>query len=286
LANKKSIKKGEGRAATVSGRHSLKPKQEFWKKKQFILGIIAAIAIVILVIIAITNPFFSPPATITADKYYKISDHDLLSNGSTGIYFISWYGCPIGATDSWALYYVMNSTTNIYSHVEEHEAYNQDIYANAAETEGQPGLLFNGSFSFQYHGKMATFYPLYMYNQTMTGTVNNAPIHGTLESYGLSLINSTYPAGVAKMFNKYASDITYKGHLETTFIITGPHGAYILNSFMYNPTGTLGSGTWTDNPSTNTYQPYPPATVMSEMGSDSAIISAANNFEKNLIAVE
>lgn len=269
-----------------SDKHEVKKMNKFWKSRQFIISVIAVVIIVFIVIIAVTNPFFAAPTSISPDKYYKISDHDLLSNGSTGIYFISWLGCPIGATDSWALYYAMNSTTDIYSHVEYHEAYNQDIYANAAATAGQPGLLFKGTFSFQFNGKKVTFYPLYMYNQTMKGTVNNVSLSPSdLASYGLSLINSTLPSGVAKMFNKYASDITYDHHLETTFIITGPHGAYILNSFMYNP-AILGTGTWTNNSSTNTYSPYPPESVMPGLNSDSTIVSAAHSFEKNLTAVQ
>ena len=268
-----------------SSRHEIKPKKEFWKSRQFIFGVIAAVIIVVIVVIAITNPFFAAPASISGEKYYKVADHDLLSNGSTAVYFISWYGCPIGATDSWALYYAMNSTTDIYSHVAYHQAYNRDIYANAAGTAGQPGLLFKGVFNFQNHGKTVTFYPLYMYNQTMTGTVNNGKINESLASYGLSLINSTFPSAVAKMFNKYASDITFKGHLTTSFIITGPHGAYIFNSFMYDG-GILGTGTWSEYTDQNTYSPFSPQSVMSGLSSDSTIISAAHSFENNLTAVE
>ena len=281
MANRNNKKGG---AKTNTGRHGIKPKKQFRKNRQFIFSVVAAVVIVVIVVLAITNPFFSPPSRIFPEKYYKISDHDLLSNGSTGIYFISWYGCPIGATDSWALYYVMNSTSDIYSHVEYHQAYNQDIYSNATGTVGQPGLLFNGNFSFQYNGKTVTIYPLYMYNQTMTGTVHNGTINGSLTSYGLSLINSTYPASIAKMFNKYASYITYDHHLETTFIITGPHGAYIFNGFMYNG-GALGSGTYSET-SSNTYSPYTPQQVMSGLSTDTPIIAASHSFEKNLTAVQ
>ena len=119
----------------------------------------------------------------------------------------------------------------------------------------------------------------------MTGTVHNGKISESLSSYGLSLINSTFPPAVAKMFTKYASDITYDHHLETTFIITGPHGAYILNSFMYNG-GILGTGTWTNSPATNTYSPFSPQSVMAGLSSDSTIISAAHSFETNLTAVQ
>ncbi len=244
----------------------------FFKTRNFLLTGIMAIIIVVIVVLAVLNPFFAPPAKITSSKYYKVSQGDLLSNGSSAVFFLSWIGCPIGATDSWALYYGINSTTNISSHVELHTADPADIYSNS--TTGQPGLLFNGNFTFTASGHKFTFYPLYMFNETMTGTVGNKPIHGSLLSYGLSLINNTYPAKVAAMFNKYSSDISFKGHLTTTILITGPHGTYIFNAFMYTPGAVLGSG----SPGHGQWNPNTPQYVMSHIGSSTLITKAASIF--------
>lgn len=240
------------------------------KNKNFIWSVILVIVIVVIVIVAITHPFFLAPSNIKAGEFVKVSDSDVAPDGHIAIYYLSWYGCPIGATDSWAFYMTMNSTTNIYSHVILHHSSSSDIYPN------QPGLLFNGSFTFSYDKNTVYFYPLYMYNQTMTGTIDNKSITGTLASYGLSLINTTYPSAVAKLFNKYASDITYKGHLETSFIITGPHGTYMGYQLLYNPGEPLGSVT------DNNWSSNPPSYVIDHLSSSSGIISASSTINSTI----
>ncbi|WP_337860987.1 DUF929 family protein [Ferroplasma sp.] len=273
-----TYKKNKNQGNSNSAKKKVTSKKEKFKavvkNKNFIWSMVVAVIIVVIIVIAFAHPFFFAPSSIKPDSYYKISDGDLLPDGHSGIFFLSWLGCPIGATDSWAIYHGINSTTNISGHVELHSALKNDIYSN--DITGQPGLLFNGNFTFNYKGNTFTFYPLYMYNETMTGTVNNGTIHGSLASYGLSLINSTYPAKVAAMFNKYATDITYKGHLTTTFIITGPHGTYILNAFMYTPVsgGILGSG----SPDPPDWSPNSPSYVMSHLGSSKTITGAASTF--------
>ncbi len=253
-----------------------KSSSNFIHTKNF--KITAVIAVIIVAIIIVVEFYPIEPSSITSDKYYKISNNDLLPHGKSGVFFLSWIGCPIGATDSWAIYDGISQKNNISSHVEYHTADPKDIYSNSSGTVGQPGLLFRGNFTFTENGKTFTFYPLYMYNETMTGTVKNATITGTFASYGLSLINSTYPGSVAKMFNKYASNITYDNHLTTTFIITGPGGTYIFNSFMYNPKNELGSGTYSDVSGENNYTPYAPQTVMSNLHNESLIDAAGDTF--------
>jgi ABC-type dipeptide/oligopeptide/nickel transport system permease subunit len=117
----------------------------FVKSRNFKWTVLGAAIIVVIVLVAILNPFFAAPSSIKADTYYKVSNGDLLSNGSSAVFFLSWIGCPIGATDSWAIYSAINSTTDIYSHVTLHSADPTDIYSN--DVTGQPGLLFNGNIS-------------------------------------------------------------------------------------------------------------------------------------------
>ena len=254
----------------------------FLKSRNLKWTVIVAAVIIIIVVVAVTNPFFKPPQSISAGTYYKVSDRDLLSNGSSGVYFLSWIGCPIGATNSWAIYYGINSTENISSHVQLHTADPSDVYSN--DTTGQPGLLFKGDFSFTDSGHKVTFYPLYIYNETMSGTTANKTITGSLASYGLSLVNSTYPPAVAAIFNKYASDITYKGHLTTTVLITGPHGAYIFNSYMYSVVsgGVLGSG----SPDHGNWTPHTPQYVMSHLGTATNVQGGATAFMQHIAKVE
>jgi hypothetical protein len=247
----------------------------FLKNRNFEWTVIAAAIIVIIVVLAVMNPFFAAPSKISSGSYYKVSNSDLLSNGSSAVYFLSWTGCPIGAANSWALYDAMNATTNVSGNVTLHTADPADIYSNG--TTGQPGLLFNGNFTFGSSGHAFTFHPLYVYNETMSGTVANKSINGSLASYGLSLVNSTFPSRVAAIFNKYSQDITYKSHLTTTLLITGPHGTYILNAYMYAvvPGGILGSG----QPGHGQWNPNTPQYVMSHLNKSASIKKAASTFQ-------
>ena len=66
----------------------------FLKSRNFKRTVIPAVIIVVIVLVAVFNPFFEPPASIHPDTYYKVSDGDLLSNGSSAVFFLSWIGCP------------------------------------------------------------------------------------------------------------------------------------------------------------------------------------------------
>ncbi len=264
--NKKNKKKINAKASNYTG---------FIKSRSFKWTIIGTVIIVVIVLVAIFNPFFSAPTSISPDSYYKVSQGDLLSNGTSAVFFLSWIGCPIGATDSWAIYYGINSTTNIYNHVTLHTADPEDIYSS--DTTGQPGLIFNGNFTFTYSGHKFAFYPLYMYNESMTGTATNKSLTtAQLIPHGLSLINNTYPAKVAAIFNKYSADIEYSHHLTTTILITGSHGTYIINSYMYSPVsgGILGSGT----SGHGTWNPNPPEYVISRLDDSKTIKTAGGTF--------
>ncbi len=244
------------------------------KDKNFKWAVIFSVIIVAIVLSAALYPYIAPfnePSSITPDAYYKVSNKDLLSNGSSAIFFVSWYGCPIGATDSWPLYYIMNSTENIRNDVSLHTANPTDIYAN------QPGLLFNKDITFTTNGNKFTFYPLYIYNESMTGTVHNTPIKNSdLVSYGLNKIKADLPSGVYNLFAKYESTIASgtPKHISTTIVITGPKGAYILNAFMYIPpaSGILGQGTYTS------WNPNTPQSVMANMEGSSTITGPAGTF--------
>ena len=241
-------------------------KAGIFKNKNFILGSILSVVLVIIVVLAVTNPFFIPPSGIESNKYYKISEYDLINGNKYAVYYVSWYGCPIGAADSWSLYYAMNSTENIYKDVQLHTSSSTDIFAD------NPGLIFKDNITFNYKSKVITFYPLYLYNQTLTGTVNNKTISGSKIAYGFSIINKTFPARVASEFYKYRGNITYDEHIETTMIITGPRGGYIYQGLLYNPENNIGTG------NENAWAPDSPAHVMSNLNGINAIKSSGNQF--------
>ena len=218
--------------------------------RKWLYGIIS-VSVVVIVIVAglIIYPNLSKGNNeVVLSKYIKISNNDLLSEDQSHIYFISWYGCPIGADNSWVLYEFMNSSKNIVNDVELHTS-----------MKGSPGLLFlNGSgkqgenISFSYAGREFTFTSLYMYNQTMTGSVYNQPISSSSRvSFALSVLKDDLPYSVYEAAKEWQTEVpivnnvtdsiatwcTYQGlpMLVTMLIITGPAGTIIHFWYMYKP---------------------------------------------------
>jgi hypothetical protein len=216
-------------------------------------GLYGIIAVIVVVIVIAAGLVIYPDLSkgnndVVLSKYIKISDNDLLSNGQSHIYFISWYGCPIGADNSWVLYKFINSCKKIVNNVELHTS-----------KKGTPGLLFlNGSsrlgenISFNYAEKAFTFTSLYMYNQTMTGSVYNDPIPSSSRvSIALSVLKNNLPNSVYEAAKKWQTEVpivnnvtdsiatwcTYQGlpMLVTMLIITGPAATVIHFWYMYQP---------------------------------------------------
>jgi len=248
-----------------------------------IISIIVAVVLVAVVgsafaLHVIKLPSSSPSPSFVAPSSTPWGSGEQISNSNFGnnvhIYYISWYGCPLGATDSWAFFLALNSylATNLSSHgwTSLHTSLNGDIYGNT------PGLLFS-SFSY----KNVVFTPVYVYNQTMTGTVHNVTIPSDkLVSEGLSEINSSVPSSVSSLEYKYLYQLPIAGkslpsflqfrlpHVNTNIIITGPNGAWLFNGALYNPS------TLRYNSST----PYTPQYVMSHLSiiDNSAVVSIMN----------
>jgi hypothetical protein len=187
---------------------------------------------------------FTAPSTAPWGSGEQISSSSYGSNIT--IYYFSWIGCPLGATDSWAFYmaissYLGNSST-INQHISLHTSNAADVYPNT------PGLIFSA-----FHDANVVFDPIYVYNQTMTGTINNQPISTSqLVGAGMYEINASVPANVAQLEYHYMIQVPIQGttassffhfqvpHVNTNIIITGPHGAWIFNGALYNPSVLAG----------------------------------------------
>ena len=228
-----------------------------------ILYSIVTIIVVVAVILSfayVIPTLEKPKKVLELSTYEKVSSSDLLSNGANHIYFISWYGCPIGADNSWVLYSLLNSTTN--GNVSKDVVLHRSI-ANT------PGLLFlkgipsdfplNGNpygnfmenISFSCAGVPFTFTSLYVYNQTLTGTPYNQSMGTPASSgynasrinVGLSIIRGNLPAPVYNVAKEYETVVPLEnhtqsigdlsGHLVTMIILTGPDGTYVHFWFMY-----------------------------------------------------
>lgn len=182
---------------------------------------------------------FSPPSSTPFGGYEQISSSSYASGDNLTIYYFSWYGCPYGATDSWSFYEAVSQYlgTNISSYVTPH-------YSSSTDTDpNTPGLLFTS-----FHIKNIYFDPIYVYNQTMTGTVNNVPIASSdLVQEGLSEINSSVPSAISALEYKYLAVLPISGtntpsfysfslhHVNTNIIVAGAKGAWLFNGPIYNP---------------------------------------------------
>ncbi|MCL4334765.1 MAG: DUF929 domain-containing protein [Candidatus Thermoplasmatota archaeon] len=223
--------------------------------------LIAAVAVIVVVVVVLSVLYIVPAlksknSDVVMGQYMKISNSDLLSNNTSAIYFISWYGCPYGADNSWVLYDLINSTKNISGDVVLHTSAPFDFYNNT------PALLFLGSSGMGSYGMNTTFSlggvsfnfeSFYMYNQTLTGTVKNTPINSTdLTSVGLSELKATLPLAIYNTAMKYQTQVKLQnyskpiadveGHLVTMEIITGPNGAFVHFGFMFQPDGVIRTG--------------------------------------------
>ncbi|EQD40473.1 membrane protein containing DUF929, partial [mine drainage metagenome] len=100
--------------------------------------------------------------TIPAGKFYKLSNADFAPPGQVDIYLTSWYGCPIGAADSWFIYDYFSNFKNMSSYV---------LPQNVPS--GTPGLLFkNLSFYDKNISMKVDFFPYYLYNLHLNRTAD------------------------------------------------------------------------------------------------------------------
>ena len=246
MTNKEYKRRKYSRKAENEQKISIVKKKENYKKIISIVVVVAVIASVggLFGLHIIKFPSLSPGSSFTAPSVTPWGSGEQISNSNFGsnvhIYYISWYGCPFGATDSWPFYIALNQflNTNLSAHgwVITHESLNGDVDPNT------PGLLFT-SFSY----KSVVFTPVYVYNQTMTGTPSNGSISGGLVSGGLKEINASVPASIASLEYKYLYVLPLSGystssflhfklpHVNTNIIITGPNGAWLFNGPIYNP---------------------------------------------------
>lgn len=222
-------------------------------------------AVTIVIVIAVIMSFVyvvpaleKPKKVLNLNTYEKVSSSDLLPNGANHIYFISWYGCPVGADNSWVLYSLLNASTN--------GAASKDVILHTS-ISGTPGLLFlkgkpydnlMENISFKVNNQPFTFTSLYMYNQTLMGTVYNQSIGtpGPGYSYnctpqanasritaGLNVIKANLPSSVYNIAKEYETEVPVANHTKaiainggnivTMLIITGPDGTYVHFWFMY-----------------------------------------------------
>ena len=225
-------------------------KQRNHRRKIFLQRISAFIISIIIIIVGILVYFHvsnssintsNLPITATSISWGSLTKIPDYSSANVIIYYFSWYGCPIGATDSWEVFNVLSNYGNITDYVSIHYSDPNDLYPNT------PGLIFTGSFTVS----GISFVPVYVYNQYMNATTSGKYISSqNLLSKGISEINSTVPHSIA-YFEYYAMFVTptsyfgkpsgiENGHINTNIIIVRSNGTWILNGPLFNPLDLAG----------------------------------------------
>ena len=208
--------------------------------------VIGSVIIVVLFILALFHPSAVAGGGISSTTKYLIwGNFTQVSTRSFGnetqIYYISWYGCPIGAADSWAFYIALKQLGNVSAYVTPHYS---DPYDSAPNT---PGLLFASTI--QLPG--VHFQSYYLYNEFLNVSSNGIVLNkANTVSVGLNELKLSLPANIYEMEYEAMQTIPTEGlsgaqppvasavtlnHVNTNVIVTGPFGAWILNGPLYSP---------------------------------------------------
>lgn len=202
------------------------------------------------------------PSSINTGEFAQVSQNNYAGSSSVDIYFLSWQGCPIGASDSWAIYSMLgNHYSGISSKVQTHTSDPQDVYP------GTPGLLFS-NFSFSSNGLSYNFHVVYVYGETLPST-------GDLVTSGLATLNGAFPSQISALFSDYQTKVDASGynkpialkanHLTSSILISGKNGTFYLEGSLYSPGDLKGDS---------------PSYVMGHLNSIQPIVSASSYLQK------
>nr|AKI85262.1 hypothetical protein [uncultured organism] len=202
----------------------------------YIPFVILAIVIGLFIALPYVHSSNTPSSISSTQNNGPLFDLVKISNvgyaNTTQVYFISWYGCPYGATLSWPLYTALQDYGNVS--VVTHYSITEPDIDNGSQ--GVPGLIFTGFNS----TSNVTFHFLYIYNQNLTATPSGVPLNNNAVSIGLQEIKDNEPYFVYNIIYQYEVNETLPGlltpiaygghppHIASALIITGPKGTWLL----------------------------------------------------------
>ena len=223
-------------------------KEKSSRKKEFLLIIpfIVLVLIMIPLFMPHEEPFF---------QFAKVSSENYAGNNTVQVYFISWYGCPFGASDSWGLYIALSNygqlnVTPNYSDVEA-----VPLTQNQPVVGTVPGLTFNSFVP----KSIVDFHPIYLLGRIYPNNTAVLP-NGTIISWNkilnveLNELKQEVPSWMYNLIYEYQIQLPYRNgqpiaelgnppHIVSTIIITGPHGTWMLMGYdqqvYYSAPGVL-----------------------------------------------
>lgn len=228
---------------------------------------IATIVIASLVYAFVYEANLPKIASGSTGEIFKVNNVNYANNDSVQVYFISWYGCPNGATASWELYLALSKFG--YVSVEPHGSkFNPDIGSSV------PGLIFTGFTP----SSNVYFHYLYVYNEYLNETTTGIPIPNLASNQavylGLNIVKQDEPGWVYNLVYYYMIEDNLVNigngsialgyhHLVTMCVITGPKGTY---AFILYP------------------NPITPVLLLKSLGLSSLSTGQAEGYAKVLLA--
>lgn len=176
---------------------------------------------------------------IPLGEFVKVSNQDYSTDpGTVQVYFVSWYGCPVGASLSWPLYEVMSH----YGHISYQLNYSTPLEKDAPNL---PTMIFK-NFS---RSSNVEFIPVYLYGRFLNTTPSGQPIQQSqLIQVGESELEKEVPQPIYNIIVNYTTEVdlleqthngtsvlppsAYDGNpqkINSVIVITGPNGTYLLN---------------------------------------------------------
>ncbi|ABP95251.1 MULTISPECIES: DUF929 domain-containing protein [Metallosphaera] len=223
-------------------------------QKIIVAGISAVIA---LILILGSLPVYGVPI----DTPFKVSSQQLTTQ--TCVLFISWYGCPYGATDSWPLYLAMSHYGKL--NVIPNHSDPLDEYPNTS------GLIF---LNFTPNSTVR-FKVIYLYNEYLNASANGTALNNYV-NYGLQVIRQEAPWAYPLVekyevqnpasgeFFRPAVDLGSPSHIPSTIIISGGKGTYMIIGYLYSPSDISG---------------YSPSQLMMNLTNIQPIVSSSQEIE-------
>ncbi len=264
MANKKKLEEQRKMIEALKKRR----RNIFYTSGAIIVAIIVVVGVVIGSGIIKTNPgtTATTQTSVTSGTWTKVSSSDI-GSGGINIYFLSWQGCPIGASDSWAIYNYFHTT---FPSLSNKSMIKLEHFSDPNESPNNiPGLLFN-NFTTSSSGISYSFHVIYVYPEYLP------PDGSTSVNDGISVLKSDsgFPSAVINKFIDMQTNVptvslngqaiaNYAGHLTSSLIVTGPKGSYYFEGEMFNPTDISG---------------IQPSTLISSISSYSYILTASTNI--------
>ncbi|MCL5679333.1 MAG: DUF929 domain-containing protein [Candidatus Thermoplasmatota archaeon] len=241
-------RKGKNR----SDKRKIQPVQPK-KGRRLLLVPVFVLLIVVVILASYEYGLFNPdnsssagiplniPSFLEPGYFAKISDSNVGSSGTVSVYLLSWYGCPIGAAESWIIYNFTRQYTQGTSYIRDE---NHTSDPNVA-FPGTPGMIFN-NYSMTYIGIHYSFNVAYVYGQYVNNTGS------ALIRSGLQIMNSSFPNSVSTIFYQFEMKVPLgtsnaakpsainEGHLTTAILVSGNNGTYIVEGSVFSPSSLQG----------------------------------------------